>query len=271
MKGRSIFLSYASGSFTPERDALCNSALAVGFDEARARGPNDIDPNFAREHHEILSQSRGGGFWLWKPQLILQELRSLEKDDVLVYSDAGRSPYYRFSRFPKQLIFKAREKGFLLGPTIGQHGPMSHWTKRDAFVLLGMDQPEIHDKPPIQATWSLWTPTLAAFDFLSAWIEACVDPRILTDIPNTQGLPDLPGFRDHRHDQTVLSILAYSKVAPHLNYSRSLVERLLKLRPQSRLAHLFLKRIDDAEALETMGLTTAIHQSWKAIKASKHT
>lgn len=261
MTGRQIFLSYASGGFVPARDALCASAVAVGFDEARARGPAHMEPSFAARHDAILSSARGAGYWLWKPQIILQELRTLESGDLLVYSDAGRSDYYRFRRFPARLARHARTKGFLLGPTIGQHGPMAHWTKRDAFLLMRMDQPEIHARAPIQATWSFWTPTARAFDFLEAWVAACADPRILTDAENTQGLPNLPGFRDHRHDQAALSLLAFQHGAPYLDYEGHLPERILCLRPQSRLAHSFLKRIEDAEAVARGGLVSGIIRS----------
>lgn len=266
MPGRNIFLSYATGSFIPARDALCQSALDVGFDEARPRGPDDLDQNFFITNKQILLQPRGGGYWLWKPKIILEELRSLKRDDLLVYSDAGRSSYYLLKKFPEQLANRARTNGYLLGPTIGQHGPMSHWTKRDAFVLLGCDDSIYHNRAPIQATWSLWTPHEKSFMFLESWLQACMDPRILTDIPNTQGLGNLPGFRDHRHDQAILSLLAFKCAAPYLDYRGKPIEKILMLRPQSALSNLFLKRIDDAERCESGRYLHAIASSWWAIK-----
>ena len=44
--------------------------------------------------------------------------------------------------------------------------------------------------------------------FLQEWAEAMSDPRVLTDMPNTCGLPNLEEFVDHRHDQSVLTIIA---------------------------------------------------------------
>ncbi len=45
--------------------------------------------------------------------------------------------------------------------------------------------------------------------------------RILTDIPNVCGFDNLPGFRDHRHDQSVLSLLASSRgIIPHRDPSQ---------------------------------------------------
>ena len=259
MTTRNIFLSYASGSFVQARDELCQSALAVGFDEARARGPEHLESVFVEENKDILSQPRGAGYWLWKPQIILQELRTMKEGDVLVYSDAGRYSYYNFKSFPHRLANKAQEKGFLLGPTLGQHGPMSKWVKRDAFVLLEMDRPEIHELPTIQAGWSFWTPCPEAFEFLEKWLSACEDSRILTDMQNTQGLPNLPDFKDHRHDMAVLSLLAYKYKAPFLDYRNSTTEKLLLLRPQSRFAHMLLRRIYDVELTYKKSIFKNLH------------
>lgn len=246
-KPRNIFLSYASGNFIQARDELCKSALAVGFCEARARGFEHLEVDFVDQNQKILSESRGAGYWLWKPQIILQELKTLNHGDLLVYSDAGRSSYYQFRRFPNKLAVEAREKGFLLGPTICQHGPMSKWTKRDAFVLMNMDRPEIYELPPIQATWSFWTNSKESTDFLEKWLSYCSDPRILTDMENTQGFNNLSDFVDHRHDQSILTLLAHKEKAPYLNYRNSLIEKILLFRPQSKVAHYYLKRINDAE------------------------
>mgnify|MGYP003598506185 CR=1 FL=1 len=37
----------------------------------------NLDKEFCLDNQEILSQSRGAGYWLWKPQIILQELKKL--------------------------------------------------------------------------------------------------------------------------------------------------------------------------------------------------
>jgi hypothetical protein len=49
--------------------------------------------------------------------------------------------------------------------------------------------------------------TLANRRFVEMWLDACTDARVLTDAPNTCGQPNLPGFVEHRHDQSVLSVL----------------------------------------------------------------
>ena len=50
--------------------------------------------------------------------------------------------------------------------------------------------------------------------FLTTWLEYCCDKRILTDIPNTCGKKNLPEFKGHRRDQSVLSLLAQRHSIP---------------------------------------------------------
>ena len=40
------------------------------------------------------------------------------------------------------------------------------------------------------------------------WLAYAMDPRILTDIPNQMGKPNHSGFKENRHDQTVISLLS---------------------------------------------------------------
>lgn len=44
--------------------------------------------------------------------------------------------------------------------------------------------------------------------FVSEWLTYAQDSRIITDDKNIFGLDNYPGFRGHRHDQTILSLLA---------------------------------------------------------------
>jgi len=42
--------------------------------------------------------------------------------------------------------------------------------------------------------------------FVANWLTFASDPRAVTDQPNELG-ENLPGFKDHRHDQSVFSLL----------------------------------------------------------------
>lgn len=58
------------------------------------------------------------------------------------------------------------------------------------------------------AAFGLFRKSDFTLDFLNLWLTNCKDERILMDIANTCGRPNLPGFIEHRWDQSVLSLLA---------------------------------------------------------------
>ena len=47
-----------------------------------------------------------------------------------------------------------------------------------------------------------------SFSFISEWLTYAQDSRALTDDPNVLGKDNYDGFIDHRHDQSILSLLA---------------------------------------------------------------
>jgi len=249
---RYVFLTYASPAFRENARKLAESASAVGFHECLVTGPADIEGTaFCEENKAILALDRGGGYWLWKPYVIARTLASLSPGDILFYCDAGRDGYYQFTRFPTRLIARAQatSKGFLLSTVVPHLGPISQWTKRDCLILMGADDEQLRSRPSLQNSLSIWTPTAAAKDFLEKWLDTCRDPRCLTDQPNTCGLPNYPEFRDHRHDQSILSILTYQTNAPHLDFSRTLTHRLIEMRPRSSLSMNFYKRPQNLDDL----------------------
>ncbi|MGR3803832.1 MAG: hypothetical protein ACU0AY_10165 [Marinibacterium profundimaris] len=251
------FMTYGTAAFTDRARNLADSASAVGFDTIHVLSARDLaDSAFAQRNAATLSAPRGAGYWLWKPYLIRRLLSRLGQGDVLVYSDAGRDDYYRFSRFPERLVasLRATRQGFVAGTTIGHLGDIGTWTKRDCLVLMQADDPETLRQPMVQSTWSLWTPSRAALAFLDAWLELCQDPRCLTDQDNVLGQDNREGFIDHRHDQSICSILAHRMRAPVLDFSRTVVHRVLERRPRSALGGLFYKRLENCDDL--MGCDT---------------
>lgn len=244
-------LTYATQGFLSNAKGLAENALRTGFDSAQVLTPTEIgETAFYKANLDVLNAPRGGGYWLWKPYIILGALQALGDNDCLFYCDAGRSSYYRFRSRPDRLLERAfaSEQGFLLGPAAPHVGSIRNWTKRDCLVFMNADVPDIRNKPLVM-TWSLWRRSGKAVSFLETWLAACMDRRCLTDDPNVCGLPNHEDFRDHRHDQSILSILAHKHDAPFLSFDKTLVHRLLKQRPGSALAQNFYKRPQNVEDL----------------------
>ena len=77
------------------------------------------------------------------------------------------------------------------------------YSKRDAFLLL--DAEERRDNLQFMASVVLIRRTPFAQRFRDRWLAISQDARAITDADNTLGRPNFPEFRDHRHDQSMLS------------------------------------------------------------------
>jgi hypothetical protein len=187
------------------------SALANGVaHETHPFSPEKVKRSgFARTFPEIGFEERGSGFWAWKPFIIDKVLEEVGEGDLVFYCDVGRDyPFKRLTACLPPLLrwMEENRQAFLPGVEIPWDGPMSVWTKRDAFVYTGMDDPVTHAATPVQASFSLWKAGEESRRFVRKWMEGCKDRRLLTDDPSICGLEELPDFRDHRHDQALLTL-----------------------------------------------------------------
>lgn len=198
-------LTFGNKGYKTSMYLLAKSALAtksvdrvITWNDEMVRGTN-----FYQENKKILEQKRGAGYWLWKPFIILEEVKKLKKGDFLIYSD---SKMLALNNCAKLFEICKKEDGVLLFSNVPQ--TIQCWCKRDALVLMDMDRREVIDAFDFAAMMSVWQNTPKAIAFLEDWLKYCCDERILTDMPNTLGLPNYPLFIDHRHDQSVFSLTA---------------------------------------------------------------
>jgi len=200
-----IHISYADRRYLESQKSCRRSALTIGgFAESIADGRGDLDPDFIRRNSPILSRPRGAGYWLWKPYVILKTLRMLQPEDWLFYTDAG----CLFQR-PVQPMIDQESPGIdRQGLLIFEGGFRERvYCKRDTFILMGLDAPRFTNTLQCVASFLLLRPTEFAIALVESWLRWAQDPRVLTDMPNTRGMPNYPEFKDHRHDQAILSLL----------------------------------------------------------------
>ena len=204
-----FLINYADGRFYESQQLNIKTGLEVaGFDRAIPLNRRSLDPVFCAENRDILSQPRGAGYWLWKPYLIWRVMREqLSEGDVLFYSDSGCHFVAPIAPVVDILHAQPREKPVLLF-TLPPSDTNAAWTKRDCFHFMGLDMPPYPGLPPIMGSFVLCRKSPFSLAFVQEWLRYAQDRRCLTDEPNVCGLPNYPEFRDHRHDQSILSLLA---------------------------------------------------------------
>lgn len=84
------FISYGNEKYEGAKQRIKNEAIAFGiFNSINVYSPSDINDNFRTKYFDVLCQSRGGGYWIWKEYFILKRLIEIEVGDYLIYCDAG--------------------------------------------------------------------------------------------------------------------------------------------------------------------------------------
>jgi len=208
---KKVHISFGNEDYYKSLDVLEESSLVVGkIDQFIRYTQNELKiEEFWRKNSFILSQHRGAGFWIWKPYLILKTFETLENGDTVLYSDAGLkvidnlSPLFDIAKSninKGKIIFKV--------PWVGANHIAKIWTKRDCFILTDADEEKYWNAPMTNGAVSLWVKNEDNINFLKEWLRYLRDTRIVTDDPNMCGKANFIEFKDHRHDQSVLTILS---------------------------------------------------------------
>lgn len=201
---RKYLISYASPEFYKSQKRLNDSALNFGVDQVKSYNNTYLKKTqFYKNNQHILDRRRGSGYWLWKPYIILDFLNQIKEGDLLIYADSGIEIIANISPLIDLCI---KQNGILLFNVHGGH-PNKKWTKRDCFVLMNCDSKYYWDAEQVNASFQIYIKNHESIDFVQNYLYFCQQINILTDLPNISRLDNHPEFIDHRHDQSVLSLL----------------------------------------------------------------
>jgi hypothetical protein len=201
---------YATDAYHEGQQRLTASAVRFDVGVVHAWNRRRLEGTaFYGAHRAILDLPRGSGYWLWKPYIILEALAPMGQDDVLFYADSG----IEITGDPTPLAALCRRQTppvLFAGHYYRQGGPniCRKWTKRDCFVFTDCDQSRYHEAPMLDASFMVLRKNTWTISFVRQWLGHCARRSILTDDANVGGRDNFPDFIDHRHDQSVLSLLA---------------------------------------------------------------
>ncbi len=160
-------------------------------------------PEFYSNHLNFIRQnSRGFGYWIWKSFIIWKHLETLKEGDILLYLDS--CTYLNVEAKDKFLeyieIVKKNKDGnlFFEYPNI-----ISHWCKMDTIMALGAE--ELLNSKEVVPGVLFTTANEKNIRFFKFIYEISCDYHLIDDSPSKH--PNVPEFHEHRHDQSIFSIL----------------------------------------------------------------
>ena len=205
---KKYFLTFASESHYGSLHRLAAEACKCNvFDEIRTYNDLDLkqDNEFWNANGRFIeTNKRGYGYWLWKPYLVCKTLAEMSLGDVLVYCDSGCTLNSKGkSRLQMYMDRVSQNASGLLG--FAMQFIEKDWCKRD--LLLHLSCEHLSNTPQIMATTFVMRKCAATISFAESWFRtatAC-NYKLIDDSPST--LANAATFREHRHDQSIFSLL----------------------------------------------------------------
>lgn len=198
-----ILINYADHNFLYQQKL--NSKFGKkygGFDKVIEYGPSKLSTEFKRRHASFISQNqRGAGYWIWKPYIILDALVNYANDgDYIFYCDSGSI----FINSVDHLITsmeQERQNIFLTEIPLLEY----QWTKKECFDQMNCEGEKYWFSNQVQGTYIMVKKSDMAIRFVKDYLSYCEQYTLLDDSIDINCNSQLI---DHRHDQSILSLLA---------------------------------------------------------------
>lgn len=213
---KKIFIAYGDAMFASTLSRLKREAKALHiFDNVITYSEKDL----AGEIHTFVSEhNQRGGYWIWKPYLILKTLQKYP-NAIVVYTDAGCSLNFNMQEWNRWFDLM-RENDLLVThyrcdvdygwkQAFGTSSvAIETWTRKmvmDYFDGLFRHQ-QWHQMEKLWAGFMIVR--AGAMPLMQEWLNLMLlHPEFLVDVQEEK--EQYPSFITHRHDQSLLTALVY--------------------------------------------------------------
>lgn len=155
-----------------------------------------------KHQHFIENNSKGFGFWLWKPYLIKKEIDKLSNGDILLYLDSGCEIDISERDYFLECIKNVKDD-FIIG-TLGKTN-VEESCKMDLLLHLNMnDSKYLHTKMHQAGANLIYICDLTR-KLINEWYDLCCNYHLINDDQSVN--KNLDTFKEHRHDQSIYCLL----------------------------------------------------------------
>ena len=217
------FITFGNGVFENQRKRLIQQAIDSNwFDYVIEETPDTIN-EFHNQHKSFIDNNkRGYGYWIWKPYIILRQLQKMNDGDFLFYTDAGASivPHRKYRLDEYVELLKNNNKPIL---TFGVgHYCEKTFQKMRVLKHFSIDGKKLFENEQflnsgqVESGVFICMKTDYTITFVEKWLNLLLSNNyeLVTDEDDNE---QLDSFSDHRHDQSILSILCKTENTIILN------------------------------------------------------
>lgn len=206
-KGSIRGVSYAARRFASREEEVTREARQSAYFQSFVCHTEDsVEPTFKERHRGVWQGAPGAGYWIWKPHILLKELRALRDNDVLVYFDSGCSlcvtdaARQRFGEYVEMV--RDHWTGFLRFELSHLEKDFTNSRTFDFFgKKFGADMTALGDTKQLVGGILVLRKTAFVEEFFSTLLSILEEDELLLSDAYTR-----PG-EQHRHDQSLSSML----------------------------------------------------------------
>lgn len=220
---KKVFLSFADARLHRSLERIRSQAVLMrAYDEIICADETALESGFVAEFGKYLKPGiRGFGYWCWKPQIIKQALQAMNDGDLLQYTDAGchlnpkgrrrLDEYFDLTLKSSTgiLAFQAVPPDDPRLPTGRVFPDLSEyrWCKGDLLDYLKVrNERSVTHSQTIGAGIIFLKKCPTTIEIVEEW-QSVIRANFshINDDPSAS--PNIDGFIEHRHDQSIFSII----------------------------------------------------------------
>lgn len=203
------FISFGTSNYDSAKQRIFSQAKDIPiFTDIAIYNEDSLKqhPIFWPTHSKFIESSpRGYGYWLWKPFVIYETLKHCNENDIVIYADAGcvLNP----NGLPRLNEYISMVQSYDLGALgfqLNNNFTESQFTKMSLIKHMNAEQ-YLNTKQIIGGI-NVFRKCIQSINIVNKWYELASIYKYIDDSPSD--IPNSPDFRDHRHDQSIFSILA---------------------------------------------------------------
>jgi hypothetical protein len=200
------FITFADGKkYKSER--VMKEAIDSNYFDVCKDMSNEINDFLNKHSSFIKNNKRGYGYWIWKHKVILDEYKNLSDNDILIWSDSGNTISKYNLKMIEYLNTLINGSGMLFFHVKGcKEGT---WSKMDTVKHIFPDGNndfinKILNDETTTASLMMFRKCKNTTLYLEEVGKHSIVYHLIND--NTSLIPNMNGFKENRHDQTIFSL-----------------------------------------------------------------
>ena len=211
-------ISFGDDYFNYKKQILKKQAESTGwFDDVIIHSPETL-LDFFTQHRDFVTNSRGYGYWIWKPYIILDLLEKINEGDNIFYIDSGGCILqHRNKRFEEylEMLNSTPILVFCDGGSCGNPPDYKekYFQKMKVLKRFSLENDEdFLNSGQIEGGVFICKKSQESINFVKEWLNLVTEDNYSL-VNDDDDFEQLNEYKGHRHDQSILSILCKKRNA----------------------------------------------------------